>query len=136
MKKAHLLATGGPESSIDKRSDHTLSNIDPPLGLQRPPPTLDVLIARCQARAALYAAGELDLIEAVDPLQADAEAAGLVAAVGQDTIQGVMADAFLAVRQELHSEPAQESRMACSTCGCDPCANPDFCRACRQADAR
>jgi DNA-binding transcriptional ArsR family regulator len=25
---------------------------------------------------------------------------------------------------------------ACPTCGADPCANPDFCRACRYADRR
>src|SRR5262249_40934057 len=26
--------------------------------------------------------------------------------------------------------------MICPTCGSDPCANPDFCRACRDADRR
>ena len=25
--------------------------------------------------------------------------------------------------------------MTCRTCGCSPCANPSFCRACRKADA-
>jgi hypothetical protein len=40
--------------------------------------------ARCEAQALLYVADELDLIEAVDGLQADAVRDGLVDVIGQD----------------------------------------------------
>jgi hypothetical protein len=58
----------------------------------------DVFRARCEARALLYAAGDLDLHEAVDDLQAAAVASGLVAAIGQDAVQAVMAEAFEGAR--------------------------------------
>ena len=54
-------------------------------------------IARAEARALLYAANEFDLHEAVDKLQADAERDGLVAAIGQDEVQRIIAEAFSAV---------------------------------------
>ena len=57
-----------------------------------------VLIARAEARALLWAAGEFDLHEAVDKLQADAERDGLVAAVGQDGLQRIIAEAFALAR--------------------------------------
>lgn len=50
--------------------------------------------ARCEAKAMLYAAGEIDLIEAVDELQRSAAESGLVAEHGQDVVQQVMARAF------------------------------------------
>ncbi len=50
--------------------------------------------ARCKARGLLFVAGELDLHEAVDVLQADAEAGGLVNAIGQDAIQAILAEVF------------------------------------------
>jgi hypothetical protein len=53
-----------------------------------------VFEARCEARALLFAAGELDLHQAVDELQADAVRDGLVAGIGQDEVQSIMADAF------------------------------------------
>jgi hypothetical protein len=56
-----------------------------------------VFIARAEARALLYAANEFDLHEAVDKLQADAERDGLVAAIGQDEVQRIIAEAFSAV---------------------------------------
>jgi hypothetical protein len=58
-----------------------------------------VFRARCQARALLFAEGELDLHEAVDVLQADAVATGLVGSIGQDAVQAIMADAFGPVRK-------------------------------------
>jgi hypothetical protein len=61
--------------------------------------TLDpvaVFEARCEARAYLVAAGELDLIEAVDALQS-AAAGGLVEQIGPDAVQKIMARAFQAV---------------------------------------
>jgi hypothetical protein len=58
---------------------------------------ITVFIARAEARAMLYAAGEFDLHTAVDVLQADAERDGLVAAIGQDEVQRIIAEAFSAV---------------------------------------
>ena len=58
---------------------------------------LAVFIARAEARALLYAAGEFDLHEAVDKLQANAERDGLVAAIGQDEVHRIIADAFAIV---------------------------------------
>jgi hypothetical protein len=42
-----------------------------------------------------------DLHEAVDTLQADAEASGLVEQIGQDAVQTIMAKAFAAVRENI-----------------------------------
>ena len=59
---------------------------------------LAVFVARAEARAILWAACEIDLHEAVDVLQADAERAGLIDQLGQDRVQQIMADAFHEVR--------------------------------------
>jgi hypothetical protein len=58
----------------------------------------EIFRARCEARALLFATGELDLHEAVDVLQADAVANGLVRQIGQDAVQAILRDAFQAVR--------------------------------------
>jgi hypothetical protein len=50
--------------------------------------------AQCRAAAFLYAERKIDLHHAVDSLQADAVAGGLVAAIGQDAVQKIMADAL------------------------------------------
>jgi hypothetical protein len=63
---------------------HQLLRLDP----------LVVFRARASARALLWHCGELDLHEAVDVLQQDAVRDGLVAEIGQDRVQEVMADAF------------------------------------------
>jgi hypothetical protein len=55
--------------------------------------------ARCEARAILYGAGELDLHKAVDKLQADAVRDGLVRSIGQDAVQTDMAAGFRPVRE-------------------------------------
>jgi hypothetical protein len=49
---------------------------------------------RASAQAYLYAIGEVGLQEAVDELQEDAEADGLVQDIGQDAVQQIMAEAF------------------------------------------
>lgn len=54
--------------------------------------------ARCEARAMLFAVGMIDLYEAVDVLQMDAERDGLIEQIGQDAAQRIMSDAFAAVR--------------------------------------
>jgi hypothetical protein len=59
---------------------------------------LEVLQARARARATLYAAGELSLHEAVDPLQHWAVDTGLVEQVGQDVVQLILARAFGRIR--------------------------------------
>jgi hypothetical protein len=58
----------------------------------------DIFIARAEARALLWQANEIELQEAVDVLQAAAEAGGLVAELGQDRVQRILAEAFGAVR--------------------------------------
>jgi hypothetical protein len=55
---------------------------------------VDVFRARCRAQATLVAAGDLDLIESVDELQAAAERVGLVTKLGQDRVQAVISEAF------------------------------------------
>jgi hypothetical protein len=65
------------------------------------PPRADpvaVFVARCEARALLWQAGELELHDAVDELQASAAASGLVDQLGQNGVQAIMAEAFAAVR--------------------------------------
>jgi hypothetical protein len=61
-------------------------------------PASEIFRARAEARALLFAACELELHEAVDVLQADAVATGLVDEIGQDAIQQIMSDAFGRVR--------------------------------------
>jgi hypothetical protein len=61
----------------------------------------DVFRARCEARALLYVVRQLDLHEAVDALQRDAIASGLVRQIGQDAAQAIMAAAFSEVRRDV-----------------------------------
>jgi hypothetical protein len=65
------------------------------------PSALEVFIAHAEARAILWAACEFDLHEAVDALQAAAVASDLVAQLGQDEVQRLMAEAFAAVRDDV-----------------------------------
>jgi hypothetical protein len=60
----------------------------------RRPSSLDVFRERAWARAYPWRAGELDLHEAVDVLQRDAERDGLVKRIGQDAVQQILAAAF------------------------------------------
>lgn len=59
---------------------------------------LEIFEARCDARAILWSASIMDLHAAVDGLQFAAVHSGLVADLGQDTIQQIMSDAFGARR--------------------------------------
>ncbi len=59
---------------------------------------LEILRARCEAKAHLFSIGEYDLHDAVDDLQHHAEWHGLVRLVGQDRVQRVIAEAFKPVR--------------------------------------
>jgi hypothetical protein len=63
--------------------------------------TPEIFRQRCEERARLFAAGKLDLHEAVDVLQVAAQLDGLVGKIGQDAVQHIMATAFRAVRNDL-----------------------------------
>jgi hypothetical protein len=58
------------------------------------PTALDMFWACCEARAHLYAVGELDLDDAVEVLQERAVRHGLVAEIGEDAVQLIIAEAF------------------------------------------
>ena len=62
------------------------------------PSALAVFTARCEARAKLWQAGELDLHDAVDALQAAAVRDGVIATLGQDAVQEIISKAFGVVR--------------------------------------
>ena len=85
---------------LSKASENT-RQADIPQGANpaatRPSP-LAVFTARCEARALLWKTLEIDLHEAVDELQAAAVASGLVAQLGEDQAQAIIAKAFEAVR--------------------------------------
>jgi hypothetical protein len=59
---------------------------------------LAIFIARCEARTILWQCGEFVLHEAVDVLQQDAVATGLVADIGQDAVQAIIGASFEEVR--------------------------------------
>jgi hypothetical protein len=61
---------------------------------------LEIFIARAEARAMLWAADEISL-HAVDELWHAAERDGLVAELGADKVQQILADAFAPVRDDL-----------------------------------
>jgi hypothetical protein len=63
------------------------------------PSRLGIFTARAEARALLWKVAEISPHDAVDKLQADAERNGLVAELGQDKVQAIMAEAFAAVRK-------------------------------------
>jgi hypothetical protein len=57
-------------------------------------PAIDVLKIRAQTRAELWWEYQIELHEAVDELQAYAERAGLLAQIGQDAVQAIIAEPF------------------------------------------
>jgi hypothetical protein len=63
------------------------------------PTQIDVLELRAWARAYLWSIGELELHDAVDKLQHDAERDGLVDAIGRDQVQRIIAAAFAPFRE-------------------------------------
>src|SRR5262245_10185682 len=65
------------------------------------PSALAVFVARAEARALLWQAGQIDLHSAVDELQHAAVRDGLVAELGQDAVQALMVEAFAPVRDDL-----------------------------------
>jgi hypothetical protein len=99
----------------------------------------EIFRARAEARAILWAVGEIDLHEAADKLLADAERDGLVAAIGQDAVQQILADAFAPYRDDLvepaaaditpEPEPSDDTFAAA-------CRAPDEKQACKPRDPR
>lgn len=76
-----------------------------PLGVRVAP--IDVLRLRAEARALLWAEGEIKSIpEAVDPLQAFAVTSGLVDEIGEDQVQRIIADAFASYRRRVSDAEA------------------------------
>src|SRR5262249_41504495 len=61
------------------------------------PVPLAVLIARAEARALLWRVGDLDLTNAIDELEAEAEVSGLTAAIGADEVAAIIVAAFTTV---------------------------------------
>jgi hypothetical protein len=90
-----------------------------------------VLIARAEARAQLWYNGELSLHDAVDELWADAERDGLVAKLGAEEVQRILADAFAPLRDDLPRDdesPADDDP--------PPADDDTFAAACRKADEK
>src|SRR5215510_5142987 len=79
---------------------------------------VEVFRLRCNARARLYATGEIDLQTAVDELQDAAEANGLIARIGQDAVQAIMAAACSAVPPAADSLPEAEYDDAAFAAAC------------------
>jgi hypothetical protein len=71
-----------------------------------------VFIARAEARAILWREGEITLHDAVDVLWADAERDGLVAKLGADHVQQILADAFAPVRDDVTDDVDLENHRA------------------------
>jgi hypothetical protein len=67
-----------------------------------------VFVARCEARALLWQADEISLHDAVDELWAAAVRDGLVAKLGADEVQRLLADAFAPVRDDHHEDAVLE----------------------------
>jgi len=82
---------------------------------------VEVFRLRCRSRAKLWHNGEIDLHTAVDELQHAAEASGLVDAIGQDAVQGLMVEAFAPLRDDLPRDEYDGST---------------FAEACRKADEK
>jgi hypothetical protein len=99
------------------------------------PAPIDVLELRAWARAYLWAEDEIENIpDAVDPLQTFAVESGLVAEIGQNAVQKILADAFGPYRCETPS--ADDAVLFCDICFCAPCLMPGFCNLCREDEAR
>jgi hypothetical protein len=92
-----------------------------------------VFIARAEARAMLWAAAEITLHEALDELWAAAVRDGLVARLGVDEVQKLLATAFALQRDDLPrdedvSEPIADDE--------HDGLSPTFTVACRKADKK
>jgi hypothetical protein len=102
-----------------------------------PPPVrvdpLDAFKLRSWARAYLWAAGEMELHEAVDGLQKAAE----TRRPGRAHRPGRSADhhgrCLLSIPRDMQMSTLGQV-VTCEVCGCSPCASRSFCRACIEQD--
>jgi hypothetical protein len=109
---------------------------------------LAVFVARSEARATLWAVGELSLHVAVDELWHAAVRDGLVAKLGADKVQQLLADVFAPVRDDLavtnvtaeRAEPTEDDSSAVTNVtGTDDEYDglpSSFAKACRRADEK
>jgi hypothetical protein len=107
-----------------------------------------VFIARAEARAVLWAAGEMTLHDAIDELWAAAVRDGLVAKHGTDHVQRILADAFAPIRDDLPRDkddapdlveeetPAVSAALSTPTDDGYDGLSSTFTAACRKADAQ
>ena len=93
---------------------------------------VEVFRPRCHSRAKLWHDGEIDLHSAVDELQHAAEASGLIDAIGQDAVQGLMVEAFAPLRDDLPRAEKKKPPAADEFDGLSSC----FVKLCRGADER
>jgi hypothetical protein len=98
LKRASKLA---PVTTVRSSQRRQRSEVRIAAGPQQPTPSLaylqNVFRDRCEARAILVAACEMDFHEAIDGLQAAASEYGLIRKLGQDAVQAMMAEAFAKV---------------------------------------
>jgi hypothetical protein len=107
------------------------------------PSALAIFTARCEARALLWAVGEIDLHPAIDELWAAAVRDGLVRELGADRVQRILADTFAPVRVDLSSANAESDDAivnagnGADSANAEPTDNGStFDAACRKADEK
>src|SRR6516164_3052884 len=93
---------------------------------------VEVFRLRCHSRAKLWHTGQIDLHSAVDELQHSAEASGLIDAIGQDAVQGLMVEAFVPLRDDL---PRAEKKEPPADDQYDGLSST-FAKLCREADEK
>jgi hypothetical protein len=88
-----------------------------------------VFIARAEAKAMLWANGEVSLHDAIDSLWAAAVDAGLVAEFGANQVQELLADIFAQHREDLaHEREIMSAREAATSCLTDELRVQELCR--------
>jgi hypothetical protein len=93
---------------------------------------VEVFRRRCASRAKLWHTGQIDLHSAVDELQHSAEASGLIDAMGQDAVEGLMVQAFAPLRDDL---PRAEKKEPPADDEYDGLSST-FAKLCREADEK
>ena len=93
---------------------------------------VEVFRLRCHSRAKLWHDGEIDLHSAVDELQHAAEASGLIDAIGQDAVEGLMVQVFAPLRDDL---PRAEKKKPPADDEYDGLSS-SFVKLCREADEK
>ena len=93
---------------------------------------VEVFRLRCASRAKLWHTGQIDLHSGVDELQHSAEASGLIDAIGQDAVQGLMVEAFAPLRDDLRRAEKKKPPTDDEYDG----LSSTFAKLCREADPR